>query len=375
MGIRAEIGLHKLYERQRVERSVLKMSVTTTSTTFNPLSSLYTHHKLSPVTTNFSHCAVLNYRLRSNGARLLGFCPHAISSVDQGVLDSELHSVLQLATGSELYEVEKILFGTSYFSPLLKSIAKPSKIDYVMIEEDPEEREEFIRILESRFFFLAADARSSLRGWRPTYRNVLLGVRKELKIPCSTKISTEDLEVEIFLHLLQEYSSEGLGSLKKNYDDDGSLEVGLSSWKVQAFAALGRGTEDFFSTILKGGGVFTIGRLYNLISSKLSGKVLLEAANYQIKKEVLKEGGRMAAINLESRAALLAARQGLAGAASRYLGVRSIMVLLGPMLWGTFLADIVIQMLGTDYARILRAIYAFAQIRISRTYKLPSNSR
>lgn len=46
------------------------------------------------------------------------------------------------------------------------------------------------------------------------------------------------------------------------------------------------------------------------------------------------------------------------------------MTLLGPMLWGTFLADIVIQMLGTDYARILRAIYAFAQIRITRTYGL-----
>ncbi|KAL7613871.1 uncharacterized protein LOC111893803 [Lactuca sativa] len=341
-------------------------------TTFNPLSSLYTHHTLSPITTNFTHCAELNPRLRYNGARLLSICPHAISSRDQGVLDSELHSVLQLATGSELYEVEKILFGTSYFSPLLKSIAKPSEIDYVMIEEDPEEREEFIRILESRFFFLAADARSSLRGWRPTYRNVLLGVRKELKIPCSTKISTEDLEVEIFLHLLQEYSSEGSRSLKKTSD---SLQVGLSPWKVQAFAALGHGAEEIFSTILKGGGMFTVGKLYNFISSKLSGKVLVEAANYQIKKEVLKEGGRMAAINLESRAALLAAKQGLAGAASRYLGVRSIMVLLGPMLWGTLLADIVIQMLGTDYARILRAIYAFAQIRISRTYRLPSDSR
>lgn len=31
-------------------------------------------------------------------------------------------------------------------------------------------------------------------------------------------------------------------------------------------------------------------------------------------------------------------------------------------LWGTFLADVVIQMIGTDYARILRAIYAFAQV-------------
>ncbi|KAI3797528.1 hypothetical protein L1987_32786 [Smallanthus sonchifolius] len=334
-------------------------------TTFNPLSSL---HTLSRIPT---HSSVFTPPLHYNGARLLGFVPRAISSQDQGGFDSELHSVLQLATGSELYEVERILFGTSYFSPLLKSIAKPSNVDYVMIEEDPEEREEFISILEARFFFLAADARSSLRGWRPTYRNVLLGVRKELKIPCSTKLSTEDLEIEIFLHLLQEYSSEGYGSLKRGSD---SLEVGLSPWKVQAFAALGRGAEEFLTMVLKGGGMFTVGRLYNLISSKLSGKVFLEAANYQIKKEVLKEGGRLVAINLESRAALLAAKQGLAGAASRYLGVRSIMVLLGPMLWGTFLADLVIQMLGTDYARILRAIYAFAQIRIARTYRLPSDS-
>ncbi|KAF3438322.1 hypothetical protein FNV43_RR21084 [Rhamnella rubrinervis] len=113
----------------------------------------------------------------------------------------------------------------------------------------------------------------------------------------------------------------------------------------------------------------------------------------------MKRGGQLAAINLESRAGLLAAKQGIkcigrlvgcgafvglhhfqfvgsvgfAGAASRYLGVRSMMALLGPVLWGTLLADVVIQMLGTDYARILRAIYAFAQIRIIRTYKLPSD--
>lgn len=40
-------------------------------------------------------------------------------------------------------------------------------------------------------------------------------------------------------------------------------------------------------------------------------------------------------------------------------------------LWGTFLADLVIQMLGTDYARILRAIYAFAQVFNSQTLFVP----
>lgn len=43
-------------------------------------------------------------------------------------------------------------------------------------------------------------------GRRPSYRNVLLQVRKKLQIPCSGDLSTEDIESEIFLHLLQQYS-------------------------------------------------------------------------------------------------------------------------------------------------------------------------
>ncbi|XP_044465065.1 uncharacterized protein LOC123195444 isoform X3 [Mangifera indica] len=292
-------------------------------------------------------------------------CSHAaISRKGQGSYDPELRLVLELATDSELYELERILFGPSYFSPLLKSLTNGADVDHVMIEEDLEEREGFIAALESRFLFLAADARSTLRGWRPSYRNVLLAVRKELNIPCSSKLSTEDLEVEIFLHLLQEYASEesgvfpGLWENSKASDIQNTLELGLSHWKVQGLAFMKVGAAELKSMILK-------------LARRLSGKVFLEAANYLIKKEVLKKGGQLAAINLESRAALLAAKQGLAGAATKYLGFRSMVAFLGPIMWGTFLADVVIQMLGTDYARVLRAIYAFAQIRITRTYRLP----
>jgi uncharacterized protein YaaW (UPF0174 family) len=60
--------------------------------------------------------------------------------------------------------------------------------------------------------------------------------------------------------------------------------------------------------------------------------------------------------------------QGLVGAAARYMTMRSTMMMLGPLLWGTFLADVVIRSLGTDYARVIRAIFAFAQIRLTHTY-------
>ncbi|CAL5362718.1 unnamed protein product [Camellia sinensis] len=267
-----------------------------------------------------------------------------------GTFDPELRSVLELATDSELYELERILFGPSYFSPLLKSITKQTDVDYFMIEEDAEERDDFIAMLESRFLFLAADARSTLRGWRPSYRNVLLGVREKLNIPCSSKLSTEDLEAEIFLHLLQEYSRDESGTFpsswesSKNPDNHGSLELGLSPWKVQAIAALRVGASELRRIILKGGGMLTLGKAYNLLARKLLGRMFLEGAKYQIKKEVIRKGGQLAAVNLESRLALLVAKQ---------------------VLWGTFLADVVIQMLGTDYARILRAIYAFAQLSVS----------
>ncbi|XP_019238203.1 PREDICTED: uncharacterized protein LOC109218305 isoform X5 [Nicotiana attenuata] len=274
---------------------------------------------LLPVTcllaTSSSHKIIKLYFRRSSGSRRLVNPPRAVlSSQSQGgsgssEVDPDLRSVLELATDSELYELQRILFGPSYFSPLLKSVAKRDEIDYIMIGEDLEEREEFLSMLESRFLYLAADARSTLRGRRPSYREVLLGVREKLSIRCSAKLSTEDLEAEIFLHLLQEYSSSKESS--DDSDGHGNLEFGLSKWKVQAVAAIKAGAEGARSVILKGGGVLTLGRIYNGLARRFSGKMLLEAANYQISKEVLKKGGEVAALNLESRLAMLAAKKGL----------------------------------------------------------------
>ncbi|CAA0818106.1 Unknown protein [Striga hermonthica] len=303
---------------------------------------------------------------------------HSYEGKGSSAFDPELRSVLELATDSELYELERILFGPSYFSPLLKSILKSDDDDGMMIGEDPNEREGFITRLESRFLFLAADARSTLRGWRPSYRKVLLAVRKQLKIPCSKDLSAEDLEVEIFLHLLQEYSSEepinfsSSNGDSNNGDEPNDLELGLSLWKVQKLAALGIGATELRSIIMKGGGMLTLEKLFELVGGRLSTKMLSEAAKYSMKKEAINKGGKLAAIHLESAMGLLATRQGLKAAATRYLGLRSVTQLLGPIMWGTLLADVVIQMLGTDYARILRAIYAFAQIRIYRSYKTAS---
>ncbi|GAB2292771.1 hypothetical protein Dimus_027006 [Dionaea muscipula] len=129
---------------------------------------------------------------------------------------------------------------------------------------------------------------------------------------------------------------------------DSSEEEDLSQLKGDA-AALRVGTAELQSMLLKGGGVLTLLKMSNLMLRRFSSKLLLDAAKCQIENGFI--------------------RKGLAGVASRYLGLRSLMSFLGPLLLGTFLADIAIVMLGTDYARVLQAIYTFAQIRILRTYR------
>ncbi|XP_015696766.2 uncharacterized protein LOC102702971 isoform X2 [Oryza brachyantha] len=293
-----------------------------------------------------------------------GSSPSAATAAG-GMSDPELRMVLELATDEELMEFEEILYGTSYFSPLLKSIAKRPNSDYVDVLDDIEERDIFISKLESRFLYLAADARSIIRGCRPSYRNVLLGVRRELGVRCSSKLCTADLEAEIFLHLLDEYSSRQKGPdlfpWNKQKPPKENSSLGVNKWMVLTNSAWKIGAKGLESAFLKGGSALTLKMIYESLAKRLSGKMLMEAGKYEIKKELLKQGGRLAAANLESRAGLLAARQGLARATSRYVGLRSVMTFLGPIMWGTLLADIVIQMLGTDYARIVQAIYAFAQ--------------
>lgn len=316
--------------------------------------------------------------LRRHSSRIQAVTRARVARISRipSVLDRELRVVLELASDAELCELCDILYGQSILSPLLKSVTYTDGPQDILVQlDDQEAREELIERLESRFLFLAADAGATLSGRRPSYHKVLLQVRKKLNVPCSTKLSTEDMEAEIFLHLLHEYSSKPKQPIKFSWTNGNShvnriesQQKGHGQWRGYGSAAIKLGAEELFSVILKGGSAVTISKLQHVLARRVSGKMLLEAAKYQIAKEMMKQGGQAAATKLETHVALLAARQGFACAASSYVALRSMMMLLGPLLWGTFLADIVIRATGTDYARVVRAIYAFAQIRLTRTY-------
>lgn len=321
------------------------------------------------------------WRLHSSSTKLqlLSSIPSSISTrlrqtslCVSATLDRDLRDVLELASDTELHELSNILYGQSLLSPLLKSITRGDG-SYRRLEQESEGRDALVDRLETRFLYLGANAKETLRGWRPTYRDILLCVRSRLNVHCSTKLSTEDLEVEIFLHLLQQ-------------DTRGKLEFSLQSpWKHQFVGnaekvdhmsqlsenwhvALKLGGGEFLKVLLKGGSFFSISFFQKRVARKLGGRILVETARYQVAKEVLKKGGQAAASNLQARVAVLAARQGLAGAASCYATLQRTSMLFGPLLWGTFLAEVVIKSVGTDYARVVKAIYAFAQIRLLRTY-------
>ncbi|XP_056171705.1 uncharacterized protein LOC130139222 isoform X3 [Syzygium oleosum] len=115
----------------------------------------------------------------------------------------------------------------------------------------------------------------------------------------------------LLLSLLCEESRTSLPTWESsaNSDVQDSLGLGLDEQKVQAFAASKFGARELRSLIFKGGGLITLAKISQLIARRLLGKVLIEAANYQIRKEVVKKGGQLAAINLVSRVALLGAKK------------------------------------------------------------------
>nr|XP_010932728.1 uncharacterized protein LOC105053328 [Elaeis guineensis] len=304
--------------------------------------------------------------LLSSGRRAVRFRPlqAAISARREDVFDPELRPVLELATDDELYELQNILFGPRnllYYSlsGTHFGIAKAFHDIFAMLDNQ----------------LLYQLLRFKIIPFKTSHEKILtFSGTDSLSLLSLFNVGIRFFFFFLFFFVIFGFVSEisnEMGPVSFPWDDTkisnghGSLEVGLSQWKVHTFSALRFGAKQLQQIFLKGGGMLTVTKIYEMVAQNLSGKMLLEAANYEIKHEIIKRGGQLAAVSLESRAAALAARQGLCRAATQYLGLRSLMMLLGPLMWGTFLADIVIQMLGTDYARILRAIYAFAQIRLT----------
>ncbi len=114
--------------------------------------------------------------------------------------------------------------------------------------------------------------------------------------------------------------------------------------------------------VLKGSSVIAVNSILKPILLKhIAGQFALHFARYQGAKTALVQGGAIA-----NQIALQTAKQGMTTAAARYGAVRTVLSLVGPALWGWFIADLGWKAIATDYGRIIPTIFALAQIRLTR---------
>jgi uncharacterized protein YaaW (UPF0174 family) len=272
----------------------------------------------------------------------------------------ELRTALELATEEELQQLTAILF-CRRFNPL----------DYVQtpdpIEVQSCDREAWLDMLEQRFRFLAADGLTVLRGRtkQVTYRQALIQVCRYLKIPYSHKLSTTDIEAEIFLNLIKRASKQ-LPAADKNAL---TQRIGRSLSAANFASPLPLSVQrDPLGWLLKGGSALAVNSLVKpIVLQQIARQFAMHFAAYQLAKEAVVSGGAAIATKVSGQIVLRSAEQGMALSAARYTVVRGMFTFLGPMLWAWFFADIGWRAISTNYARIIPTIFALAQIRLTRS--------
>lgn len=271
----------------------------------------------------------------------------------------ELRAALELATEEELQQLTELLFRRK-FNPL-DYVHTPEPIDI-----QSRDRDAWLDAIEQRFRYLAADGVAVLRGrtQQVTYRQALIQVCRYLKISYSNKLSTTDLEAEVFLHLL----GRAWKQLPATDQQMLTVQVQRSLAKSQLSQPLPLSVQrDPLALLVKGGSALAVSSILQpMLLQQMARQFALQFASYQVAKEALIRGGAAAATQLQSHLALQTARRGMAMSAARYGTVRSVFTCLGPVLWTWFFADLGWRAISTNYGRIIPTIFALAQIRLTR---------
>jgi uncharacterized protein YaaW (UPF0174 family) len=268
----------------------------------------------------------------------------------------ELRVALDLATDEELESLTEILFRRK-FNPL----------DYVYTPEPIEvlsqDRHGWVDSIESRFRFVAADGITVLKGRtrHMTYRQILLQVCRYLKITCSLSLSTEDLESEIFLHLLNRAWKQLPASEKSELT--GKLQKAVSESHLATQLPIAA-QSDPMKLILKGGSAIALSSVVRpLVLQVVARQFAIHAATYQMAQQTVIKG----TAQLGNRVALQTASRGMAISAARYGAVRGVFAVLGPAMWAYFFADLGWRAIATNYGRVIPVVFTLAQIRLTRT--------
>lgn len=278
--------------------------------------------------------------------------------MEEKVLD-ELRSALELATEDELTQLTQILFCRK-FNPL----------DYLQtplpVEVQSLNRPLWESSLEERFRYLAADGLTVLRGKAKqfSYRDTLIRVCQFLKVPYAQQMTTLDLETDIFLHLVNQAWQKLPPAEQNNLTR--KIQQSLINSPLPEPLPL-QIQHNPVNVILKGSGAIAVSSVLRpLLLGRILQQVTVHIAQYQVAKSLLVKGGLNAASQLQNQLALQTAKQGVLMGTARYGAVRTIFSVLGPALWGLFLADLGWRAIATNYGRIIPVIFTLAQIRLTR---------
>ncbi|MFN7566250.1 MAG: YaaW family protein [Microcystis sp.] len=266
----------------------------------------------------------------------------------------ELRTALELATEEELQQITNILF-CRRFNPL----------DYLRapdaIAVQSQDWDSWLDSVEDRFRYLAADGVTVLKGQteKVSYRQILVRVCHFLKVPYSQKMPTTEIEAEIYLHLVNKAWKRLPPSEQKSLSIQIQKALADSHTLQPLPVHLQHNPLDI---VLKGSSVIAINSILKPILLKhIAGQFALHFVRYQGAKTALVQGGAIV-----NQIALQTAKQGMTRAAARYGAVRTVLSLVGPALWGWFIADLGWKAIATDYGRIIPTIFALAQIRLTR---------
>ena len=271
----------------------------------------------------------------------------------------ELKTALQLASPEELQQITQILFERR-FNPL----------DYWQtpqpLEIQSQNWHNWIDSLDKRFRYLAADGMTVLRGnsQQLSYREILMQVCLYLKISYSQQMKTTDIEAEIFLSLV------GKAWNKLPKTEKSSLRVKINQSLTQSDPPEPLPInlqQDPVKVLLQGSSIVVVSSILKpWLLKHIAKQFALHFAKYQAAKTALIKGGTATALTLQSKLVMQGAKRGMAITAARYGAVRTVFGLIGPVMWGWFMADLGWKTISTNYSRIVPTIFTLAQIRLTR---------
>lgn len=271
----------------------------------------------------------------------------------------ELRSALELATEDELQALTELLFRPQ-LNPL-DYICRPDRFDLQCVS-----RPERLDKLEARFRYLAADGLTVLQGrsQQISYRQALIQVCQHLRVPYSDTFTTDDLEAEVFLHILEKAWKKLPQREQKALQKRVKQSIAGSA-EYQALPIPLR--QNPLSLLAKGGSALAVSAVVRpWLLQQIARQFAAHMARQQIAKQALARGGLTLAGQIHNRVAVSMAARGMALNAARYGAVRSIFAVLGPVMWGYFFADLGWRAIATNHSRVIPVVFALAQIRLTR---------